>query len=229
MVTHANSAIAPGSLADRDLRQRELVPPAKLATCRITVVGVGAIGRQVALQLAAMGAPRIQLVDHDRVETVNLAPQGYFPADIGSPKVQATAALMAQVNTEVQVMALQERFRRSRPDHGNVVLLCVDSIETRRHIFDALVHQCDFLCDGRMSAEVLRVLTMTDLGSRTHYPTTLFAASEAFAGSCTAKSTLYCASVAAGLMVGQFTQWLRGLSCQQDMTLNLLSSELIVP
>ena len=37
-----------------------------------TVVGVGAIGRQVALQLAAIGIPKLQLIDHDTVEPVNL-------------------------------------------------------------------------------------------------------------------------------------------------------------
>ena len=36
---------------DRDLRQRDIVPPERLAACRTTVVGVGAIGRQVAVQL----------------------------------------------------------------------------------------------------------------------------------------------------------------------------------
>ena len=40
-------------LSDRDLRQRELVPPDKLASCHVLVIGVGAVGRQAALQLAA--------------------------------------------------------------------------------------------------------------------------------------------------------------------------------
>ena len=49
---------------DRNLRQRDIVPPDRLAACRATVVGVGAIGRQVALQSrdnpnpATPGAPR---------------------------------------------------------------------------------------------------------------------------------------------------------------------------
>jgi molybdopterin/thiamine biosynthesis adenylyltransferase len=42
------------------------------AACRATVVGVGAIGRQVALQLAAMGICWLQLVDFDIVEPANL-------------------------------------------------------------------------------------------------------------------------------------------------------------
>ena len=45
-------------------------------------------------------------------------------------------------------------------------------------------------------------------------------------GSCTAKSTIYTASIAAGLMLTQFTRWLRRLPVDSDLTLNLLSMEL---
>jgi hypothetical protein len=41
-----------------DLRQRDTLPPARLANCSATVIGVGAIGRQVALKLAASGRQR---------------------------------------------------------------------------------------------------------------------------------------------------------------------------
>jgi sulfur carrier protein ThiS adenylyltransferase len=76
-----------------------------------------------------------------------------------------------------------------------------------------------------MSAEVLRVLVAHDVASRRHYPTTLFAAEEAYAGSCTAKTTIYCANVAAGFMLAQFAKWLRRLPIDPDVTLNLLTAE----
>ena len=49
-----------------------------------------------------------------------------------------------------------------------------------------------------------------------------------FAGSCTARSTVYTASIAAGLMLGQFTKWLRGLPLERDLSLNLLAAEMNV-
>ena len=79
-----------------------------------------------------------------------------------------------------------------------------------------------------MSAEVLRVITAYDLKSREHYPTTLFQAREAFAGSCTAKTTIYCANIAAGFMLSQFTKYLRQLPVDSDIQLNLLASEINV-
>ena len=52
-------------LNERYSRQRDIVPPERLMACRATVIGVGAIGRQVALQLTAMGVPWLQLIDFD--------------------------------------------------------------------------------------------------------------------------------------------------------------------
>src|SRR5688572_9244456 len=101
------------TLEDRDVRQRDLVPPQRLAAYHALVVGVGAVGRQVALQLAALGIPGMDLIDHDIVNVENLAPQSYWPADLGRPKVDATAALCAQVNPDLRVAAHHDRFRRS--------------------------------------------------------------------------------------------------------------------
>jgi len=48
---------------------------------------------------------------------------------------------------------------------------------------------------------------------------------EAHAGPCTAKTTIYCANIAAGLMLAQFTKWLRGVPVECDVQLNLLADE----
>ena len=214
-------------IPDRDLRQRDIVPPERLAACRATVVGVGAIGRQVALQLAAMGVCWLQLVDFDIVEPANLACQGYFEADLGLRKVDATAALVRQLNSQVEIHLKAERFRRSL-EIGDVLFMCVDTIDTRRLIWEAAKDRIAFLADGRMSAEVVRVLAVCDAAGRKHYPTTLFAAGEAHAGACTAKSTIFTSNIAAGLMLEQFTRWLRGLPVDADMCLNLLAGEMQV-
>lgn len=47
---------------ERYSRQADIVPPERLAACKATVIGVGsAIGRQVALQLTAIGIPCCRL------------------------------------------------------------------------------------------------------------------------------------------------------------------------
>jgi hypothetical protein len=224
---------------DRDLRQREIIPPAKLDACHALVIGVGAIGRQVAVQLAAVGVPAIDLVDPDRVGVENLAPQAYWPADLGRPKVAATAELCRCINPEVNLSTRAERFRRSSvrtlpclADGGDVdsgrtaVFCCVDSITTRGLIWEAVRERAGFWADGRMAAEVVRILASGDPAIDASYASTLFPESQAYAGACTAKSTVYAASIAAGLMLSQFTRWLRGLPVDSDVMLNLLSMEL---
>ena len=214
-------------LQERYSRQKDIVPTDRLAECKATVIGVGAIGRQVALQLTAIGVPWLQLIDFDVVEESNLASQGYLENDIGRHKVNATADLCQTLNHHLEVHEIKERFGRSMKI-GNIVFCCVDQIETRRLIWDAVKDKVNFFCDGRMSAEVLRILTACDHKSRKYYPTTLFTAQEAFVGPCTAKTTIYCANIAAGLMLSQFTKYLRGLPVDSDIQLNLLASELNV-
>lgn len=212
---------------ERYSRQRDIVPPERIADCKATVIGVGAIGRQVALQLSAMGIPWLQLIDHDKVEWSNLASQGYLEGDMGKLKVNATLELCWRINAATQIQAVPERFRRSM-EIGNIVFCCVDRIDVRRLIWEAVKDRVNFYCDGRMSAEVLRVLTACDFESRKHYPTTLFNSDEAFVGPCTAKTTIYCANIAAGFMVAQFTKYLRLLPVDPDIQVNLLASEINV-
>ena len=217
----------PSDENERYSRQRDIVPGEGLAACRATVIGVGAIGRQVALQLTAMGIPWLQLVDFDVVEVSNVASQGYLEDDLGKPKVEATAELCVQINHELAVHVVPERFRR-RTDIGNILFCCVDDIGVRKLIFDATKDDVDVFVDGRMSAEALRVLTVVDQHSREFYQTTLFESTEAYQASCTARSTIFTANIAAGMMLEQLTRWLRHMAIDPDIQFNLLTSELTV-
>lgn len=212
---------------ERFSRQRDVVPADRLAECDTTIVGVGALGRQVALQLAAVGAPRLTLIDFDIVEESNLASQGYLEADLGRPKVQATAEQCRRINGHIDVVEINARFRRS-VSVGDVLFACVDTIDARKFIWQAVKDRVSFLADGRMTAEVIRVLSVCDADSRRHYQTTLFPQPEAHAGACTSRMTIFAANIAAGLMISQFSRWLRGLPTDRDVTLNLLATELTV-
>src|SRR4051794_11463983 len=96
---------------DRFSRQQDLVPSERLAQFTITVIGVGAIGRQVALQLAAIGARRIQLIDFDRVDETNITTQGYLLEDVGVPKVSSIARYISKLDSSIQVDVVEDRFR----------------------------------------------------------------------------------------------------------------------
>ncbi|MCA9022834.1 MAG: ThiF family adenylyltransferase [Planctomycetaceae bacterium] len=212
-------------VSDRFVRQSDLVPQEILKPMTVTVIGVGAIGRQVALQLAALGVRRLQLIDFDQVEPTNITTQGYLAVDLGQFKVEATARALQAIDAELKIEIIADRFRPGLAT-GEAVFVCVDSISSRAAIWRALRHQCSFWCDGRMRGEVLRILTAVDSNSRDHYDTTLFAQEEAQTGACTSRSTIYTASIAAGLMLHQFTRWMRSICTEKDLTMNLLATEL---
>ena len=213
--------------SERYSRQADIVPRQRILDCKATVIGVGAIGRQVAIQLTAIGIPVLQLIDFDEVDISNLATQGYMHKDLKRPKVDVTAEFCREINYDLQVEVLLDKFKRST-SVGNCVFCCVDSITARKHIWDALKDKINFFVDGRMSAEVMRVITACDEPSREYYPRTLFTAQEAHTGPCTAKTTIYCANIAAGFMLAQFTKYLRLLPVDPDIQINLLASEINV-
>ena len=212
---------------ERYLRQSRFLPQELLRRYPVTVVGVGAIGRQVATQLGVMGVSPLTLIDPDKVETVNLGAQGFLESDLGKPKVEATAELIGRLNGTVSTAGHARRFRRSE-DSAEVLFCCVDSIETRGHIFRAVKDSVRCFIDGRMSAESLRILTVGNAVGLRHYPRTLFSAAEAQQGACTARTTFYAATIAAGIMVALYTRWLRELEIPADLVFNLLADELVV-
>jgi molybdopterin-synthase adenylyltransferase len=207
-------------------RQEGLVPRAPLEQLGVTVIGVGAIGRQVALQLAALGVVKLQLVDFDQVEPTNVTTQGYLQSDLGLAKVAATGAAVHHIDPLIELELIEDRYRPQQAV-GDAVFCCVDSISARAAIWRSAGPRCQFWCDGRMLAEVMRILTVAGDQGRDHYGTTLFQQAEAQTGYCTARGVIYTAGIAAGLMLHQFCRFLRGQAVDSDLSLNLLASELV--
>jgi molybdopterin-synthase adenylyltransferase len=208
------------SINQRYDRQRSLIPTEKLAATPVTIVGVGAIGRQLTLQLAAMGVRQFQLIDFDHVDWPNVAAQGFATSGIGQAKVDAVASSLFQFDPTLHVDVIRDRWRPKHLVH-DVVFSCVDSITARSAIWNGVGSSRSFWGDARMLGEVIRILTAVDPESRDHYRSTLFDASQAQQGSCTARSTIYTASIAAGLLAHQFARWLRGSAPLHDLVLNL--------
>jgi len=189
-----------------------------------TVVGLGAIGRPVSQLLATLGIGQLQLIDFDTVELGNLPTQGYSPADLGEPKVEAAAAIVRRLNPVLAISTVGYRFRPSLTV-GQVVLCCIDSIASRAAIWRAVGPRARFGTDGRLSGDVLRVLAACNQPSRGHYATTLVGTPNGVSFSCATNGSLAAANMAASLMVHQFTRWACGAAIDADTVINLAASE----
>jgi sulfur carrier protein ThiS adenylyltransferase len=213
-------------MSERYSRQKDIVPE-RVKEVKVVVVGVGAIGRNVSLQLASMGVENIKLIDFDTVEEHNVASQGFLEADIGSLKVEAVERSCRAINKDIKVEAINDRYRLRYVD-ADVLFCCVDSMDIRGTIWNGVKEEVELFVDGRMSAETMRIFAANKKfkADAAYYEKNLFSDSEAYVGSCTAKTTIYCANVAAGLMVSQFTKWLRSFPTNKEVNFNLLTSEL---
>jgi molybdopterin-synthase adenylyltransferase len=90
----------------RHIVLREVGGPgqAKLKAARVLVVGAGGLGAPVLLYLAAAGVGTLGIVDDDDVSLSNLQRQIIFAtADIGKPKVEASAHTVKGLNPLVNV------------------------------------------------------------------------------------------------------------------------------
>lgn len=203
------------------------MPADKLHDMRVSIIGVGAVGRQVALMLASIGVRNLQLIDFDSIELSNVTTQGYLPCEIGQLKVNALRAAVKAIDPSITCAAIPTRFTGNTLI-GEVVFCCVDSISTRKAIWRALKTKCHFWVDGRMLGETIRILAACNPKGLETYEKSFFEQSEAAQGSCTARSTIYAASITAGLMVQQFVRWLRDQPTDCDLLCNLTASEMVV-
>ena len=144
--------------AHRNDRQADAFP--RLTPC--TIIGCGATGRHLALQLAACGVPHLTLFDFDTIEELNLGPQGWSASDIGKLKTAALFEDILHLRPDITVEAQHRRWRR--PDghaHGGIVFCCVDTMEARELIWESCKARAEFFCDARMSAEITRIIAHT--------------------------------------------------------------------
>lgn len=208
-------------------RQRDIVPAETLGLYTPTVVGCGAIGSQVAKQLVQMGS-NVKLIDFDTVDEVNLSCQGFKESDLGKPKVEALADELRLINSEVEVTFNNRRYN-TRDKSDSVLFCCVDSMHIR-----TLIHRrstdAEFLIDGRMKGgDTIRIIQAraSDPESHKAFAATLFSDSDASEGSCTAKTTIFGAYIAAGLMVSEYARWVRRFNIyERDYLLNIPATEM---
>lgn len=204
--------MSPGS--ERLVRQAALTPPAAVAAVDpAVVVGCGAVGRQVALLLAGMGVPALQLWDDDRVGPENLAPQLYPPTALGAPKADWCKADCVALNPAVRVEAVVGRMAASDGRHlpaGAWLFCCVDTMAGRRGVWRAAVDgRATWFGDARAGVEQVRVMACDGPAAGRPYEATLVDDAATYQAPCGTKMSQYLAVTAAGLLVAAFARRLR--------------------
>ena len=191
-------------------RQLDLIP-LKVLNRPVTIIGCGAIGSFLGLQLAKMGMTNLIFFDHDTVSIENMSNQFYPRSAIGQNKASALYDMVRLFvgDTEAEPMLyVPRKFGEQHTDADNakgIVVVAVDSMEARRMVYESIKEmnfKVDYIIDPRMSAEffAMYVINPHDAKDQATYEKTLYSDEQAVPERCTAKSTVYTASLGAGLV-----------------------------
>jgi molybdopterin-synthase adenylyltransferase len=108
---------------------------AKLAEQRLTLCGAGALGSQLADNLARQGFEHLRVIDRDRVEEHNVSTQLYGAAEIGAWKVEVLRQRLFRatgIEIDAQRKELGERNAASLLREGGLVVDTFDNSVSRR-------------------------------------------------------------------------------------------------
>lgn len=108
----------------------------KLGDAHALIIGAGGLGSPAAMYLASSGVGTLTLCDGDTVDLTNLQRQiVHRTSSIGMAKVDSACVSLAEINPDVNVIALNERVDQSRlselVNQADVVLDCSDNFATR--------------------------------------------------------------------------------------------------
>jgi molybdopterin/thiamine biosynthesis adenylyltransferase len=110
-----------------------------LREAKALVVGAGALGNEVAKNLAMMGVRLLAIADRDTVETANLTRSIFFrERDHGRNKTEVIAERVADVNPDVEILPLQGELDQTiglgLVRRMDMVFSCLDSRLARRSV-----------------------------------------------------------------------------------------------
>jgi molybdopterin/thiamine biosynthesis adenylyltransferase len=149
-------------IADRYDRQARIPEwdQSRLKRAKVFIAGLGALGNEVAKNLALAGIGNLQLLDFDRVEYTNLNRTVLFSAeDVGSPKVRAASRSIRRINPSISVTAFHEKLQELVEGHGralqtvDLLVGCLDNREARfilNHL--SVAHRIPYVDGGMLNA-----------------------------------------------------------------------------
>lgn len=194
-------------------RHRTIFSPEAFGNTRVDVIGVGASGSKIALELAKLGVSNLHVWDHDKVEEHNLANQLYGPTDIGRPKVEAFYDL-ALAQTGAKVTVHQEKVDGSQA-LGPIVFVLTDTMSSRQEIWRRALKlrpNVKLVIETRMGVNEGRVYSVVPTlpAHFRAYEETLYDDEEAEVSACGSKITVGpTGAFLAGLAVWQLIRWWR--------------------
>lgn len=180
---------------------------------KIDVIGCGAIGSYVARSLSKLGInPWVKLWDFDTVESHNLANQAFDERSISGYKA---AWLGHYAATDGNAWEYRQEKYEGQEALGDVVFLCVDSMEQRSKIFDENIRfhsNVKLVIDCRIDPFAYRIYTLkpSDIEHVEMWDNNMYEDTEQNLSQCGTKQTMGpTAQITANLAVMNMVRWHR--------------------
>ena len=132
----------------------------------VVVIGLGCVGSFVISTLAQMGIKNIVGIDFDDVSIENVAVQFYRLSDVGKKKTQASFDYVKErTGTEIKIIDVKIDEEHKLMDNvsidlNTIIVLCVDTIEARKLIYDEIKEMPIKMLDARMGGNGFQVYTI---------------------------------------------------------------------
>ncbi len=123
-----------------------------ISSSHVLIVGVGALGCEIAKNLALVGVGNLTLIDMDTIETSNLSRQLlFFDSDIGKLKAEVAKEKLKVLNPDVNIQVYTKKFQElpmSVFESADIIAGGLDSFRARFDLNRLAFQLCKPYVDG---------------------------------------------------------------------------------
>lgn len=206
-------------------RHLNLFDPYAFGDTPVTVIGAGATGSWLVLQLAKLGITNITVYDFDVVEEHNIPNQLFGLEHVGIPKVYALSEIVKN-QTGLRIKAMNEKFTHGRL--RGYVFVMVDSMQARKDIFTTSIKaksQVKLMVEPRMGLNEGRVYNVipTDSTHCKRWEDCWYPDSEAEVSACgTSQSVITTAILTASICARQLINHVNDVELDNEILLDVM-------
>jgi molybdopterin/thiamine biosynthesis adenylyltransferase len=194
------------------IRHFSVFSPDKHEDQEFHVIGAGATGSKVVMELAKLGLKNIHVWDYDEVESHNIPNQLFGNQHIGMKKVDALKEVVEQF-TGISIITHDQRVTGEEEDLTGVIFLLTDTMASRKEIWENAIRfkiNVDVMIETRMGADNGRIYTINPVNPAqvSMWESTLVDDDVAEESACGASVSVGpTASILAGYAVWQYIRW----------------------
>jgi hypothetical protein len=195
----------------RFLRNKDLIKQSLLD--EVTIIGAGGVGSSLIMNAAIMGFSHIHVWDFDMLETHNLSTTAYPEEYLNQPKVDAAEKQAKLYNKNVVIHKHNEPWESGKY-LSPLVMMAPDNMEIRMEVYtDWYLNRRGFLIDMRMGAVTMELITASP--ENDNFRDTWQPSNDIADEACTAKHTIFTASIISGLGLNQAFNCLHSMQYYQ--------------